>query len=260
MFLRAIPVVALVTSLSACGGSSDGSAVNPVPTPTPSNAQVLKTFANGDGVARTAVSNDGFADIANVVVGDVQNTVALINQTGLTITTETSTVVSTDVLGSYYQGTSRINGELVNVTEFYDVSGDSWIIAADNARTSALFAGGTQVSNIPAGSYTYTGANVIGNRDGSAAETGTFEMLVNFPNSTASILGATATTAISGNMSVNNQTGTFSGDNMLLSTGFGPASATILGNFHGNGATAVSGVYYDNLPNPVVAGAIAGSR
>ena len=48
---------------------------------------------------------------------------------------------------------------------------------------------------------------------------------------------------------------------MLLSeVGGGQASGTILGNFHGDGAKGVSGVYYDNSPNPVVAGAIAGSR
>ncbi len=55
MFLRAIPVVALVTSLSACGGSSDGSAVNPVQPPTPAptqSATVLETFSDGSGVLR----------------------------------------------------------------------------------------------------------------------------------------------------------------------------------------------------------------
>lgn len=259
MLVRRIPVIALVTSLSACVGGSDGSAVNPVEGP--GIAKVLAFFDDGDGVATSTLTLDGETQIANAIVQDVYGAVDDINIIGLNITSVTSTNLGSDGLGTLYEGTSKINGELVNVRKKYTDNGPSWIILAESATISALIAGGAKVSNIPAGSYVYRGTNAVGYRDRSKDEIGTFEMAVDFSSGTANINGSTATSTITGNMDVNNQTGTFSGNNILLSEVSGAqASGTIFGNFHGDGATAVSGVYYENSLIPVVAGAIAGSR
>lgn len=262
MISRVIPIVVLLTGLAACGGSSDGSSVNPVQPPALPNAEVLNTFENGSGVIRSTLTVDGQEQIANAIVSNAKGFVDEINKNGLKIDTVSFESGVSDGYGTFYTGTSTINGEQVTVFEVSNKRGPSWIILAGSDATRSVIAGGAKVSNIPIGSYVYQGTNVV-TRSGVEPETGTFRMGVNFTTGTADIDGSTTGTTgttIIGDMTVNNKTGTFAGDNLLLMDGLDSTSATIQGNFHGNGATAVSGVYHDNSPEPVIAGAIAGSR
>jgi hypothetical protein len=266
MFLRAIPVIALVTSLSACGGSSDGSAVNPTQPPSPSvpadRATVLETFDDGSGVLRSVTTADGFTFVINGITPSVQAAVNSINSGApATVDLINEQFSSSNAYGEFYTGQIIVNGEVVNGVGYADYNGIVSIVYLEGIDGTVLAAGGEKVSNIPSGTYIYNGTNVIGNRDGSYAEQGTFAMGVDFNTGQASINGSTATSTIeSSNISVNNSNGTFSSNNVTIGINGTPTPGTISGNFHGNEAIGVTGVYHDNGGNPVVAGAIAGTR
>ena len=89
-------------------------------------------------------------------------------------------------------------------------------------------------------------------------------MTVNFNTGTGTVSASssTANTTLSGQFNVDASTGYFSGDDLAL---FAPnlqgsTTAVITGSFHGDGAVGVSGLYYDAGDNPLVNGAIIGSR
>ena len=273
-----------VVMLAACGGSGDGSATNPLqsapaanPTPsapaanpTPSapvggnsttlQPVVLQTFNDGAGIARISVQNNGETVIANVMAPNISSYTT--DPTGV-IDLSGVNYVSSNSYGDLYAGTTTINGTTVDVVYYEDSSGQAAIGYLEGNGTNVALALGYEVSNIPSGSYTYTGTNIIGYRDGSNFEDGTFAMRVNFNTGTASLTGSTNTSAIGGSgISVNTSDGTFSGNNLTLTettSGF-TTTATIHGNFHGAGATGVTGLYSDNGATPIVAGAIAGTR
>ena len=77
-------------------------------------------------------------------------------------------------------------------------------------------------------------------------------MNVNFTDGTGSYAGNTTTvgvTGLNGNITLDNTTGELSGTNLVLSGSLGGLdltgkTATLVGNFHGNGATDVSGIFY----------------
>jgi hypothetical protein len=267
MFLRAIPVIALVTSLSACGGSSDGSAVNPVPPPNPAptptqSATVLETFSDGSGVLRQVQVNDGLTFVSNAMAGDIQTTANFINSGAVgAVDIVGGAIVASNQYGNFAEGTLNINGQLVPVTAYVDYNGVVSIAYASDGFRNVLLAGGYAASNMPSGTYTYSGTNVIGTRDGVYAEDGTFTMAVNFDTGQAAISGGTPLSLISGsNIAVNNANGTFSSSNINLTIADVPLQGTINGNFHGNGAVGVTGIYHENDPDPIFAGAIAGTR
>ena len=264
MKCKALSVGFLLSSLAACGGSSSGSAVNPV-SPPPNNsssATVIETFDDGSGVARTQTTTDGVTVVLNAMGPDIQSAVNAINsgQSGdVNFTNET--FVESNAYGDFFTADFLVNGEPVSVVLYLDANDIVTIAYGESADSNFLITGGERVTNIPSGTFTYAGTNVIGNRDGSYAEQGTFSMNVDFNARQASISGSTPSSTISGtNIAVNNSNGTFSSNAIVLGIDGVPYQGTINGNFHGNGAVGVTGIYHENAGNPVVAGAIAGTR
>ena len=196
--------------------------------------------------------------VTNVMAANIQsyNTdpTGVIDPAGVTYS-------GSNAYGDYYAGTTTLNGVPVNVVFYEDNSGQVFIGYLEGNGQNVALAGGYKVSNIPTGTYNYAGTNIIGFRDGSYFEEGTFAMGVDFANGTASLTGSTASSTIGGSgISVNTSNGTFEGNNLTLSGNGVSTTASIYGNFHGNGATGVTGLYADNGSTPIVAGAIAGTR
>ena len=263
---KSISFLLVISALTACGGSSDGTAVSPTqpaPQPQPSaSAAVLETFDDGSGVARAETTSDGFTFVANVMGPDIQGTVNEINS-GVPLAADyiNDQFVGSNQYGDFYSAQTFVNGQLVDVLLYVDINDIVTIAYGEGAGSNLLLAGGEKVSNIPSGTFTYTGTNVVGNRDGSASEDGTFTMGVNFNTQQASINGSTPSTTIDAtDISVNNVNGTFSTTNLNLGINGNQFQGTLLGNFHGDGAVGVSGIYHDNGGDPGVAGAIAGTR
>lgn len=240
--------------LAACGGSSDGSAANP----TVSAPTVLKVFSDGAGIARVEATENGTTLSANVMSADVQayspDMLSAVDLSNVSFS-------SSNQYGSFYDGIITVNGLPAYLLIYQDDMGKVLLGYGETAYGNAAIAAGEKVSGIPTGTYVYNGTNVIGFRDGSYFEDGTFAMNVNFSTGTASLSGSTPNSTIGGTgISVNTSNGTFSGSNLTLSGNGLTSTASIYGNFHGAGATGVTGLYADNGSNPVIAGAIAGTR
>lgn len=255
----AVLSLSAIALLTACGGSGDGSSSNPVAAP----PTVLSTFGDGAGVARATATENGVTVVGHIMAADIGNyeldySVAF-DASGLSFQ-------GSNAYGNSYDGYVTVNGSPLYLWIFEDNSGEVVMAYAANQYENRALVGGELVSNIPSGTYIYNGTNVIGLRDGSYFEDGTFAMNVNFTAGTASLTGSTASSTIGGTgIAVNTSTGNFSGTNLTLSANDGVNTynlpAAIHGSFHGNGATAVTGLYYDTFSStPVIAGGVVGTR
>ncbi len=316
--LWSIPALAL---LAACGGGGGVATVNP-----PSYAaDGLKTFDNGDGIARLEMTQNGDSYVANILVTDVQDVVKDFRNNGnseyakeldeLAAALVSNTLAKTDDdYGTYYAGYIRIpvtstapgasqytTGRVVAET-FADETNSAAVTYPLNREALTLLAGGVSVSDLPSGKFAYTGRNFLKTKSGTSVEKGTFKMSVDFDDKTASILGNTRIfvpanrddddttndkdmvkylSTLAGNMSIQIDEGTFTGNALSLTVfkdggvdedsvdNLSPEelegittqfSAVIYGNFHGEGAVAVSGLYADDKFIPEYRGAIVGSR
>jgi hypothetical protein len=266
MNTKLILIAPCLAMLAACGGSSDGSAANPVQSPPNTTAptqvteSVLQTFGDGAGVARATITESGETYVINLMAPDIQSNSgdasAVFDPNGIYF-------VQSNNYGDFYAGRTTVNGTLIDVIIYEDNSQDVAAVYAESSGANVLGALGPEVSNIPSGSYTYAGTNIIGFRDGSYSEDGTFAMNVNFTSKAAQLTGSTASSTIGGSgISINTSDGTFTGNNLTLTESSSGLSttATIHGNFHGSGATGVTGLYSDNASTPTIAGVIVGTR
>lgn len=63
-----------------------------------------------------------------------------------------------------------------------------------------------------------------------------------------------------GGVSIDSTTGYFSGSGLTIVSPDGTTNAKIYGAFHGDGASGVSGIYFEDAVTPLINGAIVGSR
>ena len=298
MYLRSISALAVITALGACGGSSDGSAVNPVRPPVPVPVPVpvptvLASFTDGSGVVQSPVlftdlispvgCNPACDDFGNILTSDVTAKVNGVFFKGVAITALSESTPDTTLIGlpSYepdvrpspeaYTQRLLINGEEVDATLIYDGVMRSYIIKTPGD----LIAGGVKVSNIQTanGTYRFLGSNVVKTGNLATPEYGEFTMDVDFTQKTASIQTSIQTsgpaTTIATDparlMTVDNRNGTFSGNSLIITTTDQPPQlGSMQGNFHGDFRSetgpGVSGLYYNNdRSTQSISGAIAGS-
>ena len=141
-------------------------------------------------------------------------------------------------------------------------------ILAEDENVFVIIAAGTEVSAMPTtGKYYYEGANFAVEfsevEDDIDGYIGSFNAAVNFGTGEGLIdIGFDNIPAnIDGDFTVDTATGIFMGNKLemnvedqLLGT------ATIHGNFHGVGATGMTGIYTNNINDPDFIGAIAGHQ
>jgi len=150
-----------------------------------------------------------------------------------------------------------------------DMVGVGILVGMEAENSLTVIASGTEVSEMPAtGEFDYKGSNfAIGglseDNDDIYDAYGTFDATVNFATGKGSIdLGfENIPVYIDGDFNVDTATGIFVGDDLAINTlGGSVDTATIHGNFHGVGATGMTGIYTDNAAEPDLIGAIAGHQ
>lgn len=252
-----VPVVML---LAACGGGSSAISNNPT-----ANYSTVKVFSDDAGVARV-VSTDGVQGY--VIVPDVASVVSTANS--LTAEDLANVQVSdfpvVQVLNSnanLRQGAMTVEGQVANVTAIEDLGGEAAAFFIEfPGYANALIVSGTQPVSIPTGAYQYQGTLGTGVRNVNNAqpEFGAFTLDANFAAQSFNINGSTLSDTLSGSGVINNSIGTINSNNLALTTSGENRSATLYGQFHGNAASSVSGVFHSNENTPVYAGFIVGSR
>jgi len=174
----------------------------------------------------------------------------------------------------FLMGGEILDGEIIDTSRAYYVSGTDenmvgvGIFAGMEAENSLMIiAAGTEVSAMPAtGEFNYEGANFaigISEEDDMDGGIGSFEATVNFATGKGSI-GLdfeNIPVNIDGDFTVDTATGIFVGDDLAINTlGGSVDTATIHGNFHGEGASGMTGIYTNNIAEPDFIGAIAGQQ
>ena len=174
-------------------------------------------------------------------------------------------------------GVQPTNNGRLSILELRDNDSDTFAIAIgifvdDRSETEGLDvnfeAGGANVSSIPQGSFEYNGNGYSSPRQGSfGLSDGEFTMNVNFSSATGDFrfVESLGLAEVNGPFQINVGQGTFYGnslrmvvddtDNDLEFSG----SATIYGAFHNEGATGVSGIFYET-DQKRYGGSFAGAR
>ena len=251
-----------VLALSACGGSGDGSATNPTVSFT-----AVKAFSDVAGVAR-GVASDGSRsvvispDIAEVVSSansTTQQQIDGINASDFPIVQELSTNAN---LREGALSFDAFPGVVMNVLAIEDLGSDSAVVLLSiPTYGNAVIASGTPLTNIPSGNFTYSGTLGTGFRSvNPQIEYGSFLLTANFNNGTFTFDGSSLSDELSGSGNVNLVNGDLSSNNITMITSGTNRTASMYGQFHGNGATGVSGVFHSNEASPVYSGAFVGSR
>ena len=260
---RTYTAIALIF-LTGCGGSGGTTNVTDGPQQTS-----LATFTDGFSVVRRVDTGGSLASAATVNTVSTARvpTTEIPEDDPFKIEVSDLTLLTTTANGKVYNGNVTLNGDVYSVRMFTEDNSSTQLISALNTADSKKWTivSGDAPSNLPSGTATYTGQNLISNTDNTNPGGGSFTMSVNFSNNSGS-LTATSTTAnssLSGSFNIDPATGYFSGNNLTLNApalSGGTSNAIIYGSFHGNGATGVSGLYYDDATAPLVNGAIIGTK
>ncbi|MDA7758819.1 hypothetical protein N8935_01080 [Amylibacter sp.] len=149
-----------------------------------------------------------------------------------------------------------------------DMVGVGIIVGMEAEDSLMIIAAGTEVSAMPTtGKYDYEGENfAIGfseSDDDIDEHIGSFNAGVNFETGEGSINLEfdNELLYIDGDFTVDTATGIFVGDELdMNSIGGTFGTATIHGNFHGEGASGMTGIYTNNIADPDFIGAIAGHQ
>ena len=273
---------ACLFALTACGGGGDNAAVRS----SSIMAERVASFNDG-GVAQVTQVEDGLTGkmmivraVSGLTINDFVNDLndpdagdnVLLDPNSLSNLRAHPTATSTtgNIIRDQIPFTVTVNGITTRLNlDFvaYDHnSGNFGVFYAEESRETNLgflYNGGETVSNIPSGAYTYSGFNMIADKRRTLdnVEFGTFTMNVNFSNAMVTNLNATtqSSNVTGGNIPINMQQGTFTGG-IMLDLGGSPLSGHVYGDFHGDGATGVSGMYHDGTSNVRYVGGFAGSR
>ena len=284
--IRAILLLICFGALTACGGGGGGGGSSAGPahlSPGP-----ITRFPDGDGVGQVVGALDGrqmtgkyyVEEIGGVadLEASIANVDGVVTVTDNDITLTPPSLTPTSVSGGIiYEGEVTVGGDTAAFAVYIHDSKNVAAFESDDPDGSAednffysFSTFGRRVSNIPTGDmdFSYDGLNAITSA-ASNPQRGSFTMSVNFADRLVKNLtatagsGADASMVTGSNIPINTDHGTFAGGINLSGqyVGGNAIQGRILGDFHGNGATEVSGIYYDtNTASPTYGGIIAGSR
>ena len=258
--LLVVPII-----LSACGGGGGGSGLDSSPASFGSlPAQELTTIVSnndGSGVATAYRLGNAYtiyrSELADLDLNDTAN-----------IDPNSLTVIEEGVDYGFYEGNYVSGGNQKYLFVYAKRIGANENVVAGLARNANVAGGeivqayGDVVSGqVPVGDVTYTGYNLVTTVDQTQIDAGTFTMRVNFQENRGSLSGNGDVSFVeANNIQVNSSTGTFSSEDVRLGYIDGDSTSGFLrGNFHGNGATGVTGLYGTSGELDAV-GVIAGSR
>ena len=260
---RTYSAIALIF-LASCGGSGVTTNVTDGPQQTS-----LATFTDGFSVVRRVDTGSSLASAATVNTVSTARvpTTEIPDDDPFKIAVSDLTLLTTTANGKIYTGNVTLNGDVYSVRMFTEDNSSTQLLSALNTADSKKWTivSGDAPSNLPSGMATYAGQNLISNTDNTNPGGGSFTMSVDFANNSGSLsaISTAASSSLSGSFNIDPSTGYFSGNNLTLTApalSGGTSNAIIYGSFHGNGATGVSGLYYDDAAAPLVNGAIIGTK
>lgn len=278
--MKFTPLTLFVALLAGCGGSE----VYTPPTPL---ATLVKESAEGAGIAAYITSENLTGLVYNP--HSIQNEINDFNADG-----QSSSTVGIDMSQS-----SNINGpEVANLTfargpmliedsipmdksesaeVFFDEEQNTLVTFQEIyvAGAGTIFSNGvytTQgpaVSNVPStGSFNYDGTQFFQGSPGSPYQgVGEFDLTINFDDDTFEYDGTSVgfteeidDQVVTASGQLDTSSGVFESDIATLEFGTTTHDAELTGILHGNGATAVTGIFTSTEPQPSMIGAFIGAK
>lgn len=259
-------VMSCATAVSACGGGGSVSDIATKPV-------ILKTYTNGSGVVVGSPDLGSAGGPSNLVIAASNVQVAAEVAGGTLALTATGQTVN----GKYYavtrEGTASNGTSLTVVTEGITLSEDLREYAAMSIVTidneAGLTSSGTKPSNLPSGTYSYSGYAVVVNQN--EAGNGTATLTANFNDRTANLAANIPANSASGNskayffsangMNINVADGSFATANAQIGeVGRLPYTASVKGYFAGSNAKGAHGLVYGNGSTAGMLGVFAADR
>ena len=246
-----------VALLAACGGGG-GSASN---TPASLSLTTQRVFADRAGVAR------GTDDSGNKVILITPEVAAVVsapdNSTADIQVSAFPVVRNLNTNARLRQGAITVDGVAVNVTVVEDNGGEAALALAEiPGFANQLMAISTPSTTLPSGNFQYSGTLATGvrNVNNPQVELGSFTLDANFNAQSFAINGSTTSDTVSGSGVIDNSSGKINSSNITMVTSGTNRTATLYGQFSGNNAESVSGVFHTNEQTPAYAGGFVGSR
>ena len=265
-FRVTMPLVMLL-QLSACGGStvSNSASYDDLLDVEIDNTATTRAFSDHSGIIRNKSTSAGVT-VSNTIFAPDYRTYN--SETGI-LPVDTD-AVNLDVIstsegvtrnGEYARLNYRYNGSVNNIFIYLTDADETGIILIEGPLGHGGSAFGPELSSIPFGSFIYQGDVFAKSRSSLGIEEGNFTLTADFASRTASIEAQSSTTQLSGsNLSITSD-GEISGTNLTMTVlGQTSLNAGLEGNFHGQSASGVSGVYYNSSNNPTHIGVFAGTK
>lgn len=258
-FHNAIPICATAV-LVGCGGGGGGGGGNTIRF---ADVSVLNTFSDQSGVMKVTNGDNEIAFVATPLVAEIANdfrngtSTADSYSSGLTpVRTRTYAVEST--------GTITVGSEAMNVTVWEDNVGETSIMAGivPGQLSFGITGGAVAYTNPPSGTHSYVGTHTASRRTSlQMPEVGTFTMSADFDAGRVSYSGSSSSSSITqNNMLLDVSDGSFAGNSGSFSWNGSSYTSTMHGNFAGNNAKGVHGVFWTNGGTGRYIGAFAGRK
>lgn len=261
--INASLAICSVAVLAACGGGSSGVSNNPTSFASLPGRQLTTVIENEDG---SGVATANRLENSYVIYTNQLSELDLDAQSNIDL--NSLTILEEGVDYAFLEGNYVDGGNQKYLFLYAKEIGAGEVVIAGLARNANLPGGeivqayGPLVSGqVPVGDVTYRGYNLVTTTDQTQIDSGTFTMRVNFQNNSGSLSGSGDVSFVDAtSVAVNSSNGTFSSDSVRLGYIDGESTSGFLrGNFHGNGATGVTGIY-GNTGELAVVGVIAGNR
>lgn len=249
--LRYSTAIVATLVLSACGGGGGSPEVS---------YKAVRIFSDGSGVA-VGTSDDGSK--AMVLAPEIGAIVAIDSSSSdsddLDIELEDFPIIGSTANAIIRQGAISSDGITQNLLIYETGNGEdgfAFVTMPEYGIEYYLSAGET-LSNVPSGSFTYRGDQMIKSYQTSSGinQVGTAEILIDFDNKTFAYTGQTQTTSLTGSGILEPAQGRFTDVSATLNVGAQQHNATIHGLLHGNGASSATGVIHSNEATPLYGGA-----
>ena len=256
------PIIATF-ALSACGGG--GGSLDIGSSSPEVRFQAVRVFSDGSGVA-VGTSDDGSKgmvlapEIGAIVAIDSSSS----NNDDLDIELEDFPIIGSTANAIIRQGAISSDGITQNLLIYETGNGEDGFafVTMPEYGIEYYLTGGETLYNVPSGSFTYRGNQMIkGYRSSSGFDqVGTAEISIDFDNETFEYIGQTQTTNLTGSGILEPSQGRFTDASATLNVGTQQFDASIHGLLHGYGASSATGVIHSNESTPRYSGAFVAKK
>lgn len=254
--LKYIAAISATLGLAACGGGGSVS----------QSYSSVSVLNDGSGVAKANLdSTTALVLIPNVDTYIANGNAGLNGAGDDNFELNQVPIIGTTSVATIRQGAvSASDGISQNITvyEINDATEGFGLVELPQYGVSYFIAASEKpLSNVPSGTFTYTGNQVVRHwQGGSFKEFGDVTINADFTNKSFDYTGSSSNAALNGTGYLDTSTGRLTDVDASLTANGSTYTATIHGLLSGSGASSVTGVFHSNDSTPDYAGAFVAKK